>query len=363
MENNAYNDQRAKITVLFIDDNYSQYLDTLTLVADSFGYKVQAFCSVKEGLAFLDENLINVGAVILDIFFPRDDIQGIDALSKIRSQYYLLPVIMLTDGDSEKDIEIVVDCMKKGATYYVSKLKLNPIYLFQVIKSAFQQYHLNLEIERQKVLKEEYRNKISVYEKMLYTTEMILKNILRDKLYFPPTFEKRIKTFKSFYEKLKSKEKFEGFIAEPFKRITDISGLRIIFYNAVDLQKAVDAIKRVNDFWDFKTACFPLADDKSNSNGYRAVNFDVVLNEKKRLKLEEYEMLSNIPCEVQLRTIFAHAWSEVQHAMSYKKNDGLKLSEEEKQKLDDDFREAANKLESIEIQITNLCAKYYPRIE
>lgn len=363
MENKLIKIQKTQFTIIFIDDNFSQYLETLSIVANSFGFNIEAFSNVVEGLTYLKVHYKNIGAVILDIGFPEMELQGIDALIQIKSNYTFLPVIMLTGGDSEKDIETVVACMKVGAANYVGKAKLNPIYLFQVIQSAFQQYQTNLETERHKILEEEYRNIYSVYEKMLYTTEMIIKNILNSKLMFPPTFEGRVKTFKSFYDKLKDKEIIEGFIEDPFKRITDIAGLRVIFYNAVDLQNAVELLKVANDFLDNKEGSSLIPDDKSKSFGYRAVHFDVKLNAAKRLHLEEYQVLSNIPCEVQFKTIFAHSWSKVHHALSYKEIGEMKLTLDDQQKLDEDFIESAKKLESIEQQITALCAKNYPNIK
>ena len=349
-----------QFTILFIDDNFSQYLETLTIVGCSYGFNIQAFNNVIDGLAFLDVNNRNIGAVILDLSFPANEIQGIEALNKIKRNYDLLPVIMLTGSDSEKDIEIAVDCMKMGANNYVGKEKFNPTYLFQVILSAVQQYQTNLELERHKALKEEYRNNIPVYEKMLYTTEMILKNILNNKLMFPPTYENRIKDFKSFYDKIKNKEHSEALISDPFKRFSDIAGIRVIFYNAVDLQKAVELLQGTNDFIDMKTGSNLIADDKSESYGYRAVHFDVKLNAEKRLNLEEYNMLIGIPCEVQFKTIFSHSWSKVYHALSYKEIGEMKLTPEDLQKLNEDFKEAAKNLENIELQITSLCAKYFP---
>jgi ppGpp synthetase/RelA/SpoT-type nucleotidyltranferase/CheY-like chemotaxis protein len=360
MANKLVNIENAQYTILFIDDNFNQYLEILTVVSTSFGFNIQAFDNINEGLAYLDINYKNIGSVILDICFPANEMQGIDALIKIKTYYDLLPVIMLTGSDSEKDIQTAVNCMKQGAYNYVGKEKFNPIYLFQVIQSAIKQFQINLELERYQVLKEEYRDKALAYEKMLYTTEMILKNILSDKLLFPPTFEKRIKDFESFYDKIKKKEKSEGFIAEPFRRFTDIAGIRVIFYNAVDLQRAVDLLKATTDFTDIKTGENIIADDKSITYGYRAVHFDIKLNTEKRGHLEEYQMLTDLPCEVQFKTIFAHAWSKVYHRLSYKQADDIKSRLGEQEMLDNDFKEAAQQLEHIEQHITDLCAKYFP---
>lgn len=347
-------------TILLIDDSYSKFIEGFTMVGKKNGFIITAFDNVKAGIAYLQENEKEIGAVLLDLSFTQNNYEGAEALKQIKNTNTLLPVIMLSGSQSEKDMTQAVACMREGAFNYVVKTNFDLVSLFLMLKVAVSQYQSNTELERHTALKEEYRNKIGAFEKMLYTTEMILQNTLKGKLMFPPTFEKRVKDFKSFYEKTKQKEQKEGFIADPFTRFTDVAGLRIIFYNAVDLQKAVDLLLATNDFIDVKTGSNLVADDKSKTYGYRAVHFDVKLNEKKRLHLEEYQMLLNTPCEVQFKTIFAHSWSKVYHALSYKQMDEMDLSTREQQQLDIDFKEAAKNLESIEQQITDLCAKYHP---
>jgi len=348
-------------TILFIDDDSASLMDVFSVIGKSFDFNVLAFNTIDKGLAYLETNENEVAAVLLDLSFTPNNYEGVDALKNIKKNNALLPVIMLTGSQSEKDMAMAVNCMRDGAFNYVGKSNFDPASLFQMLKVAVSQYQVSAELLRHTALKEDYRNKITAHEKMLYTTEMILHNILKDKLMFAPTFEGRIKTFKSFYDKIKQKEQKEGFIADPFTRFTDLVGLRVIFYNAVDMQKAVELLQAADDFVDVKKGGSVVADDKSKSYGYRAFHFDVKLNEPKRLHLKEYEMLSNIPCEVQFKTIFAHSWSKVYHALSYKQMDEMDLSIEEQQNLDTDFKEAAKNLESIEQQITDLCRKHHPK--
>lgn len=350
-------------TILLIDDSYSKFIEGFVSVSKTNGYIIQAFANIKEGLAFLETNETEIGAVLLDLSFTPNNFEGIEALQKIKIKNALLPVIMLAGSQSEKDMSQAVACMREGAFNYVVKTNFDLVSLFRMLKVAISQYKSNTELERHTALKEEYRSKIVAHEKMLYTTEMILQNILKGKLMFFPTFEGRVKTFKSFYDKIKQKEKIEGFIADPFARFNDLAGLRVVFYNAVDMQKAVELLQAADDFVDAKKGSSLVADDKEKSYGYRAFHFDVRLNEPKRLYLEEYQMLSNIPCEVQFKTIFAHSWSKVYHALSYKQMDEMNLSNLEQQNLDADFKEAAQNLESIEQQITDLCRKYYPKTQ
>lgn len=347
-------------TILLIDDSYTKFIDGLSAVGKSYGFSIQAFASVREGIEFLNKNQNSVSAVLLDLSFTPNNFEGLAALQEIKKSNSLIPVLMLTGNQSEKDMTMAVECMKEGAFNYVVKTNFDPVSLFQMLKVAIAQYNESTERARHSTLKEEYRNRYSAYEKMIYTTEMILSNMLKDKLMFPPTFEGRVKEFKSFYEKVKQKEQKEGFITDPFKRFTDIGGIRVIVYDAADLQKAIDILKKANDFVDAKTGNKQLADDKSQTYGYRAVHFDVKLNDE-RLHFEEYKTLSDIPCEVQFKTIFAHSWSKVYHALSYKQTEGMNLTKNEQEQLGEDFKKAAKSLESIEREITSLCAKYHPK--
>jgi DNA-binding NtrC family response regulator len=109
MEQNSRN-------ILFIDDHSEQYLANLEIAAKSAGFNLFSVDNVLEGLEFLDDYATAVDAVILDLGFPKGEMQGTEALQKIKKKFAHLPVIMLTDSDTAADLERVVDCMKKGLT-------------------------------------------------------------------------------------------------------------------------------------------------------------------------------------------------------------------------------------------------------
>lgn len=135
MEQNSRN-------ILFIDDHSEQYLSTLEMAAKAASFNLFSADNVLEGLDFLEDYATAVDAVILDLGFPKGEMQGTDALQKIKKKFAHLPVIMLTDSDTAADLERVVDCMKKGAYNYVGKKTLNPVYLFQLVDNALQQSQL-----------------------------------------------------------------------------------------------------------------------------------------------------------------------------------------------------------------------------
>lgn len=123
-------------SVLFIDDHCNVYLSTLQPAAEATGFELQSVDNVLEGLKFIKDYKDSVSAVILDLNFPRGEIQGLEALQKIKKLQPDLPVIMLTDSDTAADIDRVVECMRKGAYNYIGKRTLNPVYLFQVVEKA-----------------------------------------------------------------------------------------------------------------------------------------------------------------------------------------------------------------------------------
>jgi ppGpp synthetase/RelA/SpoT-type nucleotidyltranferase len=345
--------------ILLIDKDFNNYIKGFSTVAKTYDFSIMPFCFSKDGISNLKLNINQIGVVLLALnSLEYNEKSALNSIKEINS---LLPVIILC-GNAKKEIEIAVECMKNGAFNYIVRTEIEIDFLFKMLKVVVEQYKLNNESKRKNLLEEEYRKKISVSEKMLITTEMILKNILKDKLMFPPTFESRRKTFESFYKKVKLKEEVEGHIEFPFKRITDLAGLRVIFFNAKDLQTAVDLMKISTDFIDADTQSNSItADDKSKTYGYRAVHFDIKLNANTRLQLSEYVDLSDMACEVQFKTVFAHSWSKIHHVLSYKEIDNLNLTKEDHDKLNTDFIEAAKSLEEIEKRITDLCTEYYPQ--
>jgi ppGpp synthetase/RelA/SpoT-type nucleotidyltranferase/CheY-like chemotaxis protein len=351
--------KQAKNTILLIDDDYKGFIEDLSLPSKAFQLCLTGFETIEKGIEEFQNIQDKVGAILLDLSFTAGNYEGVEGLEKIRSINHLVPVIILTGSQSANDLKMAVNCMKNGAFNYVLKTNLDdPASLFEMLKAAIRQYESNADNERHTKLKEEFISKFSAYGKMLHTTEMIVSDMLKGQMMFPPTIEKRIKEFKSFYNKLLSKEEKEGTITDPFKRLTDVAGMRVIFYNTVDLEKAVSMLLSSDDFLaiDGNTRLKP--DNKTNTFGYRAFHFDVKVNPAKRLHLKEYEGIEEIPCEIQFKTIFAHSWSKVHHAFSYKQNGTVALDSDTQGMLNEDFNKAAKNLEDIENQITILCRKY-----
>jgi ppGpp synthetase/RelA/SpoT-type nucleotidyltranferase len=348
-----------KNKLLFIDDDFRDNLDAFNEYASVLGYEIIGINNVEDGIAFLKTN-DSVCAIILDMGFPVGQKQGYDAISEIKLIDSLVPIIMLTGSDSAADINKAIECINKGASDYILKGSgFSPKYLFDRVNTAIKKYFNDLEDKRHLELKEEFKNRLHIYEWMLQVTEMIIKNVLADKLMFTPVIEKRVKEFKSFYKKIVDKESKEGYIENPFKRFSDLAGLSVIFFNNQDLNTAAELLSNSNDFLDWRSKTQLKQDEKYESYGYKAIHFDTILNPEKRMTLDEYQILSDVPCEIQLKTIFAHSWSKIYHALSYKEKEEMKLSQQKKDEMERELGFAAKSLEQVEVHISKICKDFF----
>ena len=131
-------------SVLFIDDHSNTYLSSLKPAAEAAGFELFASDNVLEGINFIKKYNETVCTVILDLNFPKGEMQGLEALQKIKKLQPDLPVIMLTDSDTAAYIDRVVECIRKGAYNYIGKRTLNPVYLFQVVEKAVSEAKVQL---------------------------------------------------------------------------------------------------------------------------------------------------------------------------------------------------------------------------
>lgn len=140
---------------------------------------------------------------------------------------------------------------------------------------------------------------------------MLLENRLKEKNIEYLSVGSRIKDFDGALEKINRKQ-----YLDPNGQLTDLSGIRVITY----LEQQVVSISRlVRDLFevDEKNSLDRtevLGDDKV---GYRSTHFVCSLG-KKREGLPEYDSLSDLKFEIQIRTVLQHAWAELAHDRSFK---------------------------------------------
>jgi len=99
--------------ILVVDDEEDLRL-SLKFKLKSAGFDVDVAADGEEALEKLKAKPTDV--VLLDINMPR--MSGIEALTIIRQKYPQTEIIMLT---GMQDVKTAVECMDKGAFYYVTK--------------------------------------------------------------------------------------------------------------------------------------------------------------------------------------------------------------------------------------------------
>lgn len=99
---------------------------------------------------------------------------------------------------------------------------------------------------------------------------------------------------------------------DDWKKIKDLAGLRVIFMVESELQKFLRVIsEELGSAIEIKDA---------SHDSYHAIHI-IFSPDSARGKLAEYKDFVGLRCEIQLRTFLQHAWSEIDHKISYKPAD------------------------------------------
>ncbi len=119
---------------------------------------------------------------------------------------------------------------------------------------------------------------------------------------------------------------------EKFSDIKDLAGVRVILYVKGDILKKLRIA--LQEEFDYSSK-----DEQKHldEEGQESIHSWIKFNDK-RLSLREYARFKDLKCEIQLVTILQHAWSELEHDIVYKPQDGWEKSEIEK--FDKMFKEA-----------------------
>uniref|UniRef100_UPI00396B139D GTP pyrophosphokinase n=2 Tax=Klebsiella/Raoultella group TaxID=2890311 RepID=UPI00396B139D len=156
----------------------------------------------------------------------------------------------------------------------------------------------------------------------------------------------RTKTKEGIIEKVDRKN-----YKNPWKQLTDVSGVRVILYLESDIVRVSEILN----------STFNIDNENSMSNesrlssdkvGYRSVHYVCDIGEKRNV-LKEYEYVSGMKCEIQVRTMLQHAWAELTHDRNYKLGANLPLEIKRKINLfsgileiaDQGFSEIVNSIE------------------
>lgn len=121
--------------VLIIDDEPS-IAETVTELLSMSGVNASFALNARNGLAYLEINP-EVDIVLLDINLGPGS-SGVDILSRIKEQNKYVQVIMFT---SMEDLELGIECMKRGAFDYMTKPFKEEVFL-EKLPLALEKKHL-----------------------------------------------------------------------------------------------------------------------------------------------------------------------------------------------------------------------------
>jgi ppGpp synthetase/RelA/SpoT-type nucleotidyltranferase len=135
------------------------------------------------------------------------------------------------------------------------------------------------------------------------------KSIKEQKIEINGEIQYRVKDFESFYNKIIRYE----IESDPFDKIRDIAGIRIICLYRSDLEQIGKIISENFEVieTDIKTQRTP-----STEFGYMADHYTVKLS--KEYLGPRYDDLKSLFCEIQVRTILMDAWDSISHHLDYK---------------------------------------------
>ncbi|MDU6090391.1 MAG: RelA/SpoT domain-containing protein [Staphylococcus lugdunensis] len=187
---------------------------------------------------------------------------------------------------------------------------------------------------------------LSKFELLGKHIAFIIENILQQNKVEYLSVSYRTKTKEGIFEKVERKS-----YKNPMVELTDISGVRVILYLESDIEKVSDIIKSTFSI-DYKNSTDNEGRLSSDKIGYRSVHYVCNIGEK-RNALKEYEYISELNCEIQVRTMLQHAWAELTHDRNYKLGANLPLQIQRKINLysgmleiaDEGFSEIVNSIE------------------
>lgn len=180
---------------------------------------------------------------------------------------------------------------------------------------------------------ERYLREQDRYAKMAEVAYEKCLEIVQKKLTVRATVQRRAKSPKSFVEKLRKSENRAKYnsVDEVFLKISDLAGVRIATYLESDREPVVEELKKA---FVGPGGADPVIEIKNRSEGgrhYRATHCQVFLPEGDLSGSNEN--LKNTTCEIQVCSLLAHVFNEIEHDLQYKPLSG-ELSEVERELID-----------------------------
>ena len=172
----------------------------------------------------------------------------------------------------------------------------------------------------------EYRKQTDRFEKLGREVASICEDVVSS-LHVPATVRYRTKHPRSFRAKLdrfiktKNRAKMEAVDSaeDALDLVGDLAGVRVITYIDADRERVVAKLESV--FAGPAGNKAPIIEVMNKEGGYRATHCQVCLPERVISGSSYLENVDGTSVEIQVCSILAHVWNEIEHDIRYKEID------------------------------------------
>lgn len=174
----------------------------------------------------------------------------------------------------------------------------------------------------------EYDRYLKMSEVVYEKCQEIIKNLA-----IRATVQRRAKNPKSFADKLRKPERRSRHhsVDDVFKNISDLAGVRIATYLESDREPVVEAISKEFTGLNTPEPSIEVKDKGESQQHYRATHCQVYLPSDELTGSNEN--LKHTTCEIQVCSLLAHVFNEIEHDLQYKPLSG-ELSTAEQELID-----------------------------
>ena len=163
-------------------------------------------------------------------------------------------------------------------------------------------------------LQTEYDCKVKLFEQLKEVAHYELITEIKKKKIDIHSIVPRIKNISSVIDKIQRKG-----IKDPFTEIRDFVGLRVVCLFLNDIKEISDIIKNTFDVLEEENK---IDDARAEIFSYKLPQFKVKLKDISTADFE-YQVIKDMPFEIQLRTIAQDAWASISHCLEYKQPYGI----------------------------------------